>query len=310
MPRIKLLILSILITITGVAGCGGDDGGGTTAPVESTKFTFSLNNFSPLDSAHYKAWALIGQFGYPLGVFDINPAGQMVDTSGAQVAGNSFSANLPLEDIDGIGVTVEPDDGSTTGPTALFLGGAVSGGSTTISVGHGAGLGEDFSGISGKYILATPTDGTDSDEFSGIWFLDNSSGVAVSGLTLTDISLAGWKYQGWVNVGGTYISTGTFSSPTARDDSANYSGSQTAPSFPGEDFLNNAPDGVTFPLDLRGQTALITMELFPDPAPAAPSPFVLLQANVPPDAADHQTYQFEVVATGSLPSATVTVTAE
>ena len=46
-----------------------------------------------------------------------------------------------------------------------------------MSIGHGAALGDDFSGAAETYILATPTDGDDNNENSGIWFLDLSSGT-------------------------------------------------------------------------------------------------------------------------------------
>lgn len=40
--------------------------------------------------------------------------------------------------------------------------------------------------------------------------------------------------------------------------------SQPGPPVPGEDFFINAPSGETFPLDIRGRTVVISVELVPD----------------------------------------------
>ena len=124
----------------------------------------------------------------------------------------------------------------------------------------------------GKYIIAAPTGtGAANEEFSGIWFLDNSSGSAVAGLDLPTLE-AGWKYEGWVVIDGTPLSTGTFTSVTGSDEAAPFSGSNPGPAYPGEDFLVNAPDGLTFPTDLRSRTTVISIEPYPDNSTA---PFTL-----------------------------------
>jgi hypothetical protein len=60
--------------------------------------------------------------------------------------------------------------------------------------------------------------------------------------------------------------------------------------FPGEDFLENAPAGLTFPTDLAGGVAVISIE--PDPDNST-DPFTLkpLVGNIPADAVDHTLYQ-------------------
>ena len=117
----------------------------------------------------------------------------------------------------------------------------------------------------GKYIIAAPTGtGATEEEFSGIWFLDNSSGSAVAGLDLPELT-AGWKYEGWVVIDGTPLTTGTFTGcRCAADEGAPFSGTNPGPSYPGEDFLVNAPSGLTFPTDLRGKTVVISIEPVPD----------------------------------------------
>jgi hypothetical protein len=109
--------------------------------------------------------------------------------------------------------------------------------------------------------LITPTDGLSTNELSGIWFVDSVSTkpVPVAGLELP-VLYSGWIYEGWVQVGSKYISTGRFSNPAAADKYSGYSGPQTGYNFPGEDFLQNAPSGVTFPLDLSNAKVAISLE--------------------------------------------------
>ena len=59
--------------------------------------------------------------------------------------------------------------------------------------------------------------------------------------------------------------------------------------FPGEDFLNNAPEMLSFPTDITGGTAVISVE--PDPDNSA-GPFTLkpLVHGIDTMATDHVTY--------------------
>ena len=124
-----------------------------------------------------------------------------------------------------------------------------------------------------------------TNESSGIWFLNNSGSTPVAGLSLPTLP-AGWKYEGWAVKNGTPISTGVFTNPSAADASSIYSGTTAGPAFPGEDFLVNAPSGLTFPTDLKGGMAVISIEPYPDNSPA---PFLLkpLVHSIPADAAVH-----------------------
>jgi hypothetical protein len=64
----------------------------------------------------------------------------------------------------------------------------------------------------------------------------------------------------------------------------------SGPPFPGEDFLVNAPAGLTFPTNLAGGMAVISIEPVPDNSTA---PFLLkpLVAPIPANAIDHTDYQ-------------------
>ncbi len=165
-----------------------------------------------------------------------------------------------------------------------------------------AAIGTNFGSANGEYILATPTDGSSmSDENSGVWFLDPSGPSATLNL---DPLPAGWTYEGWAVIGGQALSTGTFSDPASADNAAPYSGMAAGPPFPGEDFLNNAPSGLSFPTDLSEGTIVISVEPVPDNSPA---PFLLkpLVGQVPANANDHQLYPLNNNAMQSNPSGTV-----
>ena len=68
-----------------------------------------------------------------------------------------------------------------------------------------------------------------------------------------------------------------------------FSGTTSGPQFPGEDFLMNAPQGLTFPLDLSGKKVVISVEPKPDTSPD-PSTIKPLEGTVPPNATDHLLY--------------------
>jgi hypothetical protein len=113
---------------------------------------------------------------------------------------------------------------------------------------------------------------------------------------------AGWKYEGWTVIDGQPVTTGTFTAVDEMDEAAPFSGVDPGPPFPGEDFLMNAPSGLTFPTDIRGGTAVISIEPDPDNSPA---PFVLkpLVGSIAADAMDHFTYDLSQNL-GSFPSGT------
>ena len=183
------------------------------------------------------------------------------------------------------------------------MGGDFSGTQAAVSVSHGAALGADFASTSGTVILATPTTTEDTDELSGIWFLDLSSGMPATGLVLPTLP-SNWRYEGWAVIGGVPVSSGTFSAVDAADDAAPFSGPNMGPPFPGEDYVANAPSGLTFPTDLSGQTLVISIEPSPDNN-ALPFAFKPLVATMPSPAADHTNYSMTYQAS-TFPSGTVT----
>ncbi|WP_298763563.1 anti-sigma factor [uncultured Polaribacter sp.] len=216
-----------------------------------------------------------------------------------------------LEDATNFVLSIEPTIDPDPAPAATkVLAGAFSGNSASVNsdniVVDAAGDIKSLGASWGKYILATPTDMDDSNEASGVWFLDNSNAPpAVAGLGLPTLA-AGWKYEGWVVLNGTPVSTGVFSSPVGADENAAtsiYKGtSGNGPGYPGEDFVMGSAAGVDFPTDIKGATVVISVEPSPDNSPA---PFALkpLAHMVPASAANHT-----VIDMGAGPLAVLTGT--
>jgi hypothetical protein len=138
-----------------------------------------------------------------------------------------------------------------------LLAGRFSEATSTLTIGNGT---IDFANSKAVFNLATPTNGPNTDELSGVWFVDSLSINMVAGLDLPAL-YKGWIYEGWIQINGQYISTGRFSNPDAADLYAGYSETIAAGyNFPGEDFLINAPAGLTFPANLSNAQVAISVE--------------------------------------------------
>jgi len=244
----------------------------------------------------YEGWIIVDGSPVTTGTFDVSSDGTLSQTSFEVDAGQ-------LEDATTFVLTIEPKPDNDPAPTDIhILAGDFSGTSANLTVDHEAALGSNFTASTGTYILATPTDGMMNNERSGLWFLDPTAGPG-AGLDLPNLP-NGWKYEGWAVIDGTPVSTGTFTEIGKADESAPFSGSMGGPSFPGEDFLVNAPMGLTFPTDLRGATAVISIEPSPDNSPA---PFLLkpLVSPIGENAEDHTPFQMSNNATATNPTGTV-----
>lgn len=144
--------------------------------------------------------------------------------------------------------------------------------------------------MEGSFILATPTDSVMTNETAGVWFLDPAAGPGPS-LTLPDLP-AGWVFEGWGVTQGQPLTTGRFSEASGADSAAPFSGPNPGPPFPGEDYLQNLPPGITPPVDLADGSSVIVITLEPDMAgvdPTGDGPFSIkpLLAAVPDGAPDH-----------------------
>ena len=103
-----------------------------------------------------------------------------------------------------------------------------------------------------------------------------------------------WLYEGWIVFGSDTVSIGTFTNPIGADDSSKYgAGMAGGYQFPGEDFINNPPAGVTFPADLSGSETFITIK--PPYPEESNSPFDLVpfKTVIPANSESKRAYSME-----------------
>ncbi len=271
---IRKMFLGVLAMALLATSCSDDDNAPSTS-----NLVLNLSGLEALgDDFVYEGWIIVNGNPISTGTFTSVSFPQSFSVDASQLA-SATTFVLSIEPA------VDPDPA----PAATkILVGDFSGNSANV---NSNGIVADFSSATGKYILATPTDSDMTNEESGVWFLDNSSGSAVAGLSLPTLS-DGWKYEGWAVINGMPVSTGTFIDPAMADDNAATSvfkgDAGNGPNYPGEDYLQNAPAGLTFPTDLKGTTIVISVEPSPD---NSPSPFTLkpLAHMVPANAANHTT---------------------
>lgn len=287
----QLLILLIAMSIIFVS-CSDDDDDGP----KTKNMTLSVSGLENLGTDFvYEGWIIVNGAAITTGRFTVDDNGVLSQSSFSLNRDNLDAATTFI-------LTIEPSTGDDPAPSNTHLiAGDFSGTTGQLSISHGAALGNDFMGSGGNYILATPTNGPDTDENSGIWFLDLSSGMPDVGLNLPTLP-SGWKYEGWA-VSGQPITSGKFTMVDMVDEFDGFSSTMPGPPFPGEDYLINAPAGLSFPIDLSGGIAVISIE--PDPDNSA-APFLLkpLVGDIPADAADHTTY--ELGQNLNFPTGTVT----
>jgi hypothetical protein len=296
MKRISLLTLLGLMALLVFTSCDEDDDNDNNS---TNSLNISFSGLEPLgDDYEYEGWIMVDGAPVSAGLFDI-------DANGNPTSTNFVIDAEQLENATAYILTIEPSPDNDPAPSDVhILAGDFSGNSANLTVEHEAAIGTNFEASTGVYILATPTDGgNDTDELSGVWWLDPSSGMPQAGLNLPTLP-AGWVYEGWAVVDGNPLSTGRFTSVSGADDFNGFSGSEAAPPFPGEDLLVNAPSGLTFPTNLTGGTVVISVEPSPDNDPA---PFTLkpLVSPVPTDAADHSPLNMNNNAVASNPTGTV-----
>jgi hypothetical protein len=231
----------------------------------------------------YEGWIIVDGAAISTGKFDAT--GDITITT-------SKLERSQLEKASTYVLTIEPNPDPDSGPSSTHIvAGDFSGNTTTLGFDHSAALGDDFNSAYGKYVLATPTNGDNNNEYSGVWWLDISNTPFTAGLGLPTLP-EGWKYEGWAVIDGTPVSTGTFRDVSAADEAAMFSGDMDGQPYPGEDFLKNPPSGLTFPVDLRGGAVVISIEPHPDDSAA---PFFLkpLFDKVPEDATEHTVIEMD-----------------
>lgn len=272
---IRKMYLAVLALGVLSVSCSNDDDATSQQP-QTSALTLNLSGLEALgDDFVYEGWIIVDGSPVSTGTFSDVSFPKTFQVLSAQLASASTFV-----------LSIEPALDLDPAPAATKI---LAGDFVDSSANVNSNLVADFSAAAGTFILATPTDADNTNEESGVWFLDNSTGTAVAGLDLPALS-DGWVYEGWAVINGTPISTGTFTDPAMADANAAsspYKGDLgNGPGYPGEDYLQNAPDGFNFPTDLRGKTIVISVEPSPDNSTA---PFTLkpLLQTVASDAAVH-----------------------
>ena len=268
----KLSILAFALVAIFFTSCDKDD----DEPVNGD-LMLNLSGLEELGSDYkYEGWLIVNGTPVSTGTFSsvTFPQSFVVDKSTLDAASKFV-------------LTIEPTNDTDPAPSATkMLAGDFSGNSANVSTQNMLG---DLTATSGKFIMATPTDGANNNEESGVWFLDNSSGSPAAGLILPTLP-AGWKYEGWVVINGTPISTGTFTAVNTADDNATtspYKGTvNDGPPYPGEDYVTGSITNINFPIDLKEKTIVISVEPNPDNS-SAPFTIKPLAKMIPSDANVH-----------------------
>ncbi|MFQ6013428.1 MAG: hypothetical protein ACE5LS_07270 [Thermoplasmata archaeon] len=262
---------------------------GARAQASDVDVTLAFSNLAPLGEDHYEGWLIVGGSPVSTGKFVVTASGGLEDLQG-NPASTFRVANVDRDQATRFVLTIEAAGDADALPGAVKpLAGDLNAAKTSAALAPN--LGVSLTGIGGRYVLATPSDGANTSENSGVWFLDRSGAAPVAALDLPDLTGTDWVYEGWAVLAGVPVTTGPFDKPDGADLSAPYSGTQATPPFPGEDFLVNAPSGLTFPTDLAGQTIVVSIEprgsLDTDPDPFQFKPLV---GSVPAGATDHVEY--------------------
>lgn len=294
----KKIALAALAASTILAACSEEETQENPANANGN-LKLNLENLAATgDHERYEGWLIVDGAPVSTGLFEVDANGTATQTE--------FS--VPQTTLDGAAMfvlTLEPHPDNDPAPSSIkLIGGAFNGNTATVNASHPAALDADLSSATGAYILATPTTTSSTDERSGVWFLNLSGGAPAQGLNLPALP-ANWAYEGWAVINGTPVSTGTFTVNTGADGFSGFSGSDApAPPFPGEDFITNAPNGLTFPTDLRNGTIVISIEPVPDNSPK-PFAFKPLVHPVSASADDHVTFNLNNQVATTFPKGSV-----
>ncbi len=299
---LRKTILGILTLGVVAASCNNDDDAGNV--ITESNLTLNLSGLEDLGADYlYEGWVIVDGAPVSTGTFSVNASGEL----------SSSTFTLKTETLNAATafvLSIEPNPDTDPSPAATKILSGEFGDANTATVGLTPVGDGDFLDSAGSFFLRTPTDEAMGDpnnmnDHYGVWF-GTPGAPPTASLVLPKLK-DGWKYEGWVVSQGVPISTGTFTTGDVADDNAGASNgfSETAsngPMLPGEDFFRNAPTGVTFPLDVREQTVVISIEPSPDNSAA---PFLLkpLVGTAGMKTAP-ETYQFDLNS-GSFPSGSV-----
>lgn len=298
------LSLAFFLLITAL-GC--DSGSVDPDDAKSGTVFLSINNLNPIPGDyHLEAWIVTAKLEtFSLGKFTVGENQTLVDLSGEAIIAGKFDVQFSVDSARVTYVTIEPPGDTDDAPSSTrLMGGLFIDGTATLLTTDVEGIEDGLILAQGSYILETPTNGPNSFEQSGLWFINLTGGPPARGLRIT-IPIPGWNYQAWTESDGVLLDMGIISNHSQPDNSNLYSGPQPGYNYPGEDFLVNAPSGLVFPLDLPGARVTVSLEPDPDPDPKR-SQFILFEGVVPQTTTTGDTYDL-VNQTNSWPSGTAVI---
>jgi hypothetical protein len=277
--------------------CGDDSSGpGPTGEidVEPTQFGASAQG-----QGHFELWF---SFAIPrlrhsanasVGKFRFDDAGALVGLDG-QPATFAVDTTDPDAQLDGNGdprwalvvdafITIEAPGDDDDVPGSPLVGGAFLNGTAQLSPGYADAVNRNLVGISGSFLLETPSTSAPGDAVEGVWFV--TPGGSAGSLNLPSLAGTLWTYEGWVsNNSAGVASLGRFTTVGGPDSDADgpLSGTPATDgsgySFPGSDF----PFGSTG-VDLSAASVFITLE--PADNADGPGPFFFELLGAPVNAA-------------------------
>lgn len=299
---LKVSVLTLAMLVLGA--CSSDDD--NTIASNQNNLEFSLSGLANLgDDYEYEGWIIVNGEPVSTGRFNIQEGNSITKTVSIDETKLASASSFVL--------SIEPVKNDTPEPSKTkVLIANFNENNAIVTANLIPGLG-DFSNVTGKYFLRTPTDeiaggdNNNGNDENGIWF-GNPGAPPTPGFTgMPELdSTAGWRYEGWIVVDGTPISTGVFTKFNQPDSVNGFSGTlnNVGPPVPGEDFFLNAPDGVIFPLDVRDKTTVISLEPYPDNSEA---PFFIkpLLSKIDKEAATAPAVHNLNSNLGSFPSGTI-----
>lgn len=255
----KLKLATLVAAAVLLTACSDNDNNSdTTAQTRAVNSVFTDLDVLG-DDYVYEGWLITSSGPVSAGRFQ---------SSGASTSFSFDASTEVVEVATAYVLTIEPVEGDDPAPAATHvLAGDLISDAAALSISHPAALSTDFTGATGVFGMAVPSDDTGTGTFqNGIWWLQNPP-TAIAGLTLPELP-EGWVYEGWVVGSEGPISTGRFSAVDEADsDGAGVTGgANAAPAFPGQDFINPSP------VDLVGLAAVISVEPEPDNSLA---PFII-----------------------------------
>ncbi|RJQ31688.1 MAG: hypothetical protein C4562_04385 [Actinobacteria bacterium] len=269
----KIVVIAVILLL--ITGCSAAPRPNQIIPEKIvSRVELSFKNLPHLKEQVYQAWAIINNKPKSIGRFNIKKS-QVVDEYDKKI--KEFPLDYDAREATKVVVSIEEKASNPDNPSDIkILSGETWEGKSFLI------FSELITYAYGSYYLDTPTDLSQRYQYSGIWFLNFGGGHRVAGLNLPDMP-SGWKAEAWIVSKGEVISIGKIKDPNKPMTNPKYNGKGNCYGFPGQDFINNAPDGFDFPLDLRGATVMVTIEPEPD---NSKEPFFLklLVGNIPKDA--------------------------